>query len=121
MVITEMPRLKTHKILGTANPSAATNTNLFTVTLSSYVQLVSLTAANRSANPVTIRIGIDVGGNGTDTPGDGEWLYYDLSVEGNATLLLDVTQGMWLGTQDDLVVYATTQDIAFVASGIEYA
>ena len=112
---------RTGQVLGTADPAAATNTNLFTVAASTTAMLTTLTAANRSGGAVTIRVGIDVGGSGTNSPSADQWLYYDLSVGANSTLVLDAAQGLWLATTDDFVVYAASQNIAFVATGVLYA
>ena len=112
---------RTGKVLGTSDPAAATNTNLYTPAASTTAKLTSLTACNRTTATVKIRVGIDVGGSGTNTPSADQWLYYDLPLPPNTTLLLDAAQGLWLGTTDDLVVYALTQDVAFVATGVEYA
>ncbi len=112
---------RTGRVLGTSDPAAATNTNLYTPAASTTAMVTTFTAANRSASAVTIRVGIDVGGNGTNTPSADQWLYYDLSVPANTTLVLDAAQGLWLATLDDLVVYAASQNIAFIATGVEYA
>lgn len=113
---------QTPKILGTADPAATTNTNLYTVPAATSTLVTMLSAANRSAiTPVAIRIGIDVGGGGTNTPGTSEWIYFDFSVAANTTEFLIPPGGLWLSSTDDLVVFAGTQNIAFVATGIEYA
>ena len=112
---------RTGQVLGTADPAAATNTNLYTVPAATTAKITTLTAANRTATGVVIRIGIDVGGSGTNTPSVDQWLYYNVTVPSNSTLILDAAQGLWLATTDDLVVYAASQDIAFIATGVEYA
>jgi hypothetical protein len=105
----------------TSDPAATTNTNLYTVPGNSTLRLHTLTACNRSSSAVTIRIGIDVGGNGTDTPSDAEWLYYDISIDANSTLWVDPAIGMLLAERDDLVVYASASDMSFVMTGeLEY-
>lgn len=110
----------TPKILGTANPTATTNTALYNVPAATAAKIELLTACNRSAGSLKIRIGVDVGGNGTNTPSDAEWIYYDIDVPGGSTLELPGA-ALWLAADDDLVCYAETQNIAFVASGVEYA
>lgn len=111
----------TQKILGTANPAATTNTNLYTPASGISAEITLLQVTNRSGSSQTFRVGIDVGGNGTDTPGDGEWLYYDTTIQANASLTLDVARGLRIAALDDIVVYAGAQQLAFVLSGIEYA
>lgn len=111
----------TPKILGTANPAAATNTALYNVAAATVAKVTMISAANRSTSPVKIRIGVDVGGNGTNTPTDAEWIFYNASVPAESTLFLDVSQCLWLAALDDLVCYAASQNISFVASGVEHA
>ena len=111
----------TPKVLGTSDPSAATNTALYNVATAKIGKVTILNACNRSNATVQIRVGIDVGGNGTNTPTDAEWIYYDLDVLPNKSVTLDVAQGLWLAALDDLVVYASASDMSFIASGIEYA
>lgn len=107
------------KILGTAAPSADTNTNIYTVPAATTAKLGKLWAVNRGTAPAKVRIGIDVGGNGTDAPSTAEWVYYDLKLKGNTTLTLDGE--FWLAALDDLVAYTDVATVAFGASGVEYA
>lgn len=110
-----------HAVNAGADPAAATNTGLYNVNVNRFVKVTTLSAANRSTGAVAVRIGIDRAGNGTDTPGAGEWIYYDTSIPANSTLFVDASQGLWLLPTDDLVVYAATQNISFFMSGVEYA
>lgn len=112
---------RTPSILGTSDPAAATNTNLYTVPASTTTMVTFLSVCNRSGTSVNVRVGIDVGGNGTNSPTDAEWIYYDLAVAANSTSLLDAAQGLWLGALDDIVVYASASDMSFIVSGVQYA
>jgi len=107
-------------ILGTSSPNSGTNTLLFTVAANTSTQMTMLTVCNRSSSIAKIRVGIDVGGNGSITPSNAEWLYYDLELDPNSTILLDVAQGMWLAALDDIVVYSNNSSISFIASGVDY-
>lgn len=105
----------------TSDPAATTNTNLYTVPGTSQLRLASLSACNRSAAAVTIRVGFDVAGGGTNTPNDSEWLYYDFIIDANSTHLLDVAIGMVISQNTDVVVYASASDMSFILTGeLEY-
>lgn len=108
----------TVSIVGTAAPSATTNTNLYTVPASTSTLIKKMWATNRSAVQITIRIGIDVGGSGTNSPSTAEWMYYDLPIDPGQSLI-DGDE-FWLAATDDLVVYASTGNATFGASGEEH-
>jgi hypothetical protein len=110
-----------HKILGTAFPTGSTNTNLFTVLAAHTAQVSLLWACNQRLVTAKIRVGLDVSGNGTNTPGDAEWIYYDLELPGNHTLTLDAATGLWLETKTDVVVRTDISGVSFGASGSLYA
>lgn len=104
-----------------ADPAATTNTNLYTVPTNAQLRIHTLSACNRSGSAVTIRIGFDIAGAGTDTPAANEWLYYDLSVPANDTIMLDASLGMVISESTDIVVFASAQQIAFLLTGeLEY-
>lgn len=108
----------TNKILGTSDPTATTNTNLYTVPATTDTLVRKLWCVNRGASKITVRIGIDVGGAGTNTPSDAEWIYYDLPLKPGQSLI-DGDE-FWLAATDDLVVYASVSDASFGASGEEH-
>ena len=108
------------KVLGTSDPAATTNTNLYTVPQGFTTEVTVISVCNRSGVTITVRVGIDVGGNGTNAPSDAEWIYFDLGVAANSTTLLDAAQGLWLSSRDDLVVFASASDAAFITSGLEF-
>ena len=109
-----------HKILGMSNPSGGTNTNLFTVLSKHTCNISVLWACNRRSIMARVRVGLDVGGGGTNLPGDSDWIYYDLELPGNHTLTLDAATGLWLAKDDDVVVRTDVGGVSFGASGRLY-
>ncbi len=109
-----------HKILGVNSPSGGADTNLFTVLAAHTCRVSVLWAANRRLVKAKVRIGFDVGGNGTNTVPDAAWLYYNVEVPGESTLVLDAATGLWLGALDDVVVRTDLSGVSFGASGSEY-
>ncbi len=110
-----------HLILGTSNPSGGTNTNLFTVLAAHTCNLSLLWACNRRSIPAKIRVGLDTAGNGTNSPSDAEWVYYELELPAHHTLTLDAATGLWLAETDDVVVRTDISGVSFGASGSLYA
>ena len=110
-----------HQILGVSSPSGSTNTNLFTVLTAHTCQVTVLWVANRRLIKAKIRIGFDVAGAGTNVVPDAAWLYYQVEVPAESTLVLDAARGLWLGASDDVVVRTDVSGVSFGASGILYA
>ncbi len=110
-----------HQILGTAAPNSGTDTNLFTVLGKHTCRVSVLWVANRRLVKAKIRVGFDVAGGGTDIVPDDAWLYYNVEVPAESTLVLDAATGLWLGAADDVVVRTDIGGVSFGASGSEYA
>ncbi len=110
-----------HLILGMVDPAGGSNTNLFTVLSKHTCNLSLLWACNRRSIPAKVRVGFDVGGGGTNLPGDSDWIYYDLELPAKHTLSLDAATGLWLGKDDDVVVRTDVSGVSFGASGSLYA
>jgi hypothetical protein len=106
------------KILGTSDPAATTNTNLYTAPASTNTKITKLFAVNRGSTAITIRIGFDVGGAGTNAPSDAEWIVYDLTLDSSQSLCIDGP--IWITATDDVVVYASASDASFVLTGVEH-
>lgn len=109
-----------HQILGVAAPVSGTDTNLFTVLAKHTSQITVLWVANRRLIPAKIRVGFDVAGDGTNVVPDAAWLYYQVEVPAESTLVLDAARGFWLGATDDVVVRTDVSGVSFGASGILY-
>lgn len=105
-------------ILGSSNPSAGTNTVLYTVPARTTVEITTLSACNRGAAEVVIRAALLASGG--SSPSNAEYLYYNLKVDANSTLMLDAAHGLWLQTAATLVVYAAPATVSFLATGLEH-
>lgn len=110
-----------HQILGLVAPVSGTDTNLFTVLGKHTARVSVLWACNRRLIDAKIRVGFDVAGGGTDIVPDAGWLYYDVRLPAESTLVLDAATGLWLGAADDVVVRSDVGGVSFGASGSEYA
>ena len=110
-----------HGLLGVSSPSGGTNTNLFTVLSKHTCNISVLWVANRRLISAKVRVGFDVGGGGTNIVPDGAWLYHNVEVPGESTLVLDAATGLWLAKDDDVVVRTDVSGVSFGASGILYA
>ena len=110
-----------HRIMGTSNPAAGVNTNLFTVLGSHTARISMLWVANRRKILAKIKVGFDLAGDGTNTVPDDAWLYYNVEVPGESTLVLDAATGLWLAETDDVVICTDVGGVSFGASGAEYA
>ena len=110
-----------HRILGVSAPIGGVDTNLFTVLAEHTSQITVLWVANRRLIPAKIRVGFDVAGDGTNIVPDAAWLYYQVEVPAESTLVLDAASGFWLGATDDVVVRTDLSGVSFGASGILYA
>lgn len=96
------------------NPSATTNTTLYTVPSSTTAMLSRILIANRSATATTFRIAIVESGG---TIGSQHYIAYDVSIQGNDTINFPVGAGM--ATGDFIVVYAGAATLTFTPLGME--
>ena len=110
-----------HQILGTSNPTGGVDTNLFTVLGKHTARVSVLWVANRRLVKAKIKVGFDVAGGNTNIVPDDAWLYYNVEVPGESTLVLDAATGLWLGARDDVVIRTDISGVSFGASGVEYA
>lgn len=105
---------ETYKVLGQSNPTAATQTSMYTVPGSTSAIVSSIVVCNRSSTPTTFRISILPGGG---TVANEDYLYYDLPIDGNDTFI--ATIGATLETGSEIEVYATLATLSFNAYGSE--
>jgi hypothetical protein len=96
------------------NPSAATNTTVYTVPGSTSAMLSRVMVANRSATPTTFRIAIVESGGSI---GNQHYIAFDVPIAGNDSVTVPVGAG--LATGDFIVVYATLATLTFTPMGIE--
>jgi hypothetical protein len=104
----------TYKVLGQANPAAATLTPLYTVPGATSAVVSTIVVANRSATATSFRIAIQPGGAAIS---DEHYIYYDITIAGNDTFAC--TFGLSLAATDVVSVYATLATLSFNIAGTE--
>ena len=100
--------------LATSNPSANTDTLMYTRT-GSRVALVSVLATNKSSDAATVRVWVVPLGEDNNSQNH-VTITYDLSVAGKDTL---ETFRFPLAPSDKLYIRASSGDISFLLSGID--
>jgi hypothetical protein len=105
-----------YKVLGQSNPSATTNTTLYTVPAATQAVVSSITICNQSSTPATVRIAVRPSGA---TLSAQHYIVYDSTVSGND--LLTIAIGISLAATDVVTVYASTSTMSFSLFGSEIA
>lgn len=103
-----------YKILGQSNPSATTETALYTVPAATSAVASSIIICNRASTQASFRVSISASGAATSNK---DYIYYDLLIAGNDTFI--ATIGVTLGTTDVVRVYASSANISFSLYGSE--
>lgn len=104
----------TYKVLGQSNPSATTNTTLYTVPAATSTVISTISICNQAAAAGTFRIAIRPAGAGIAAQ---HYLFYDTTIDGNATIT--ATLGITLAATDVVTVYASSTTMSFGAFGQE--
>lgn len=104
-----------YKVLGQINPSATTNTNLYTVPANTTAVASTLVVCNQAATAGTYRLAVRIGG---ETIGAKNYLVYDGAIPANDSITL--TMGMSLATTDIVTVYASSANFSFTLFGTEF-
>ena len=104
------------KVLGQSNPSATTNTTLYTVPSSKEAVVSSISICNLASSSATYRIAIRPAGAAIANQ---HYLAYDVTVGAADTTI--ITVGITLATTDVITVYASTANLVFHAYGDEAA
>lgn len=107
----------TYKVLGQSNPSATTETILYTVPSATQSVVSSIAICNQAGTSATFRVAVRPSADST-TVGK-HYLVYGTTVAANDTIIL--TMGVTLAASDKILVYASTADISFAAYGSELA
>ena len=102
------------KVLGQSNPSATTNTTLYTVPSSKEAVVSSISICNLASSSATYRIAIRPAGASLANT---HYLAYDVTVGAADTTI--ITVGITLATTDVITVYASTANLVFHAYGDE--
>lgn len=102
-----------YKVLGQINPSATTNTTLYTVPSLTSAVCSTLTICNLGVS-TTYRVAVRPAG---EAIANKHYIAYDASIPQNDTVFL--TLGVTLGNTDVVTVYAGTANLAFGLFGME--
>jgi len=107
----------TYKVLAQSNPSATTETTLYTVPSATSTVVSTLAIANQAGTAGTYRIAVRPSGQGSTTAPN--WIVYGATVAANDSILL--TLGLTLATGDKIQIYASSANMSFSAFGSEIA
>lgn len=103
----------TYKVLGQVNPSATTNTTLYTVPALTSTVCSTITICNIGAS-TTYRIAIRPSGNILENK---HYIAYEAAINQYDTIML--TLGITLAATDVVTVYASTANVSFQIFGSE--
>jgi hypothetical protein len=103
-----------YKILGQVSPSATTETDLYTVPVSTSAVCSSISICNRGGTQTTFRVSISQGGGITVNK---DYLYYDVTLAGNDTFI--ATIGISLAAADVIRIYSGNASLSFQLFGTE--
>lgn len=104
----------TYKVLGQSNPSATTNTTLYTVPSATSTVVSSIIICNQTASAATYRIAVRPAGAAAAAQ---HWIVYGATVAASDSTVL--TLGLTLATTDVITVYASSANLSFSAYGSE--
>ena len=104
----------TYKVLGQSNPSANTNTDLYTVPASTSTVCSTLVICNQAATGATFRIAVRPAGASITTS---QYLAYDSNINANDSITLTI--GITLATTDIVTVRANSATVSFSLFGSE--
>lgn len=105
----------TYKVLGQVNPSATTNTTLYTVPSATSAVASTLAICNQGVS-TTVRVAVRPAG---ETLAGQHYIMYDSVVNANDSLF--ITIGVSLAATDVVTVYAGTGVVSFNLFGSEVA
>jgi hypothetical protein len=103
-----------YKVLGQSNPSATTNTNLYTVPAQKEAILSSIVVTNQSGSGGTYRVAIRPNG---ETIAAKHYIAYDRAIDANATETHTI--GVTMDAADIVTVFASAGTMSFNAFGVE--
>lgn len=106
----------TYKVLAQSNPSATTNTNLYTVPSATSTVVSTITICNQSSSQGSYRIAVRPAGAAIAAE---HYIAYDVPIQANDTTAL--TLGLTLAATDVITIYATTASLSFGLFGSEVA
>lgn len=104
----------TYKVLGQSNPSANTNTTLYTVPSSTSAVCSTIVICNQAASAATFRIAVRPVGATLATQ---HYISYDSNLNANDSITMTI--GITLATTDVITVRANTTTVSFSLFGSE--
>jgi hypothetical protein len=107
----------TYKVLAQANPSATTETTLYTTTSGSSGIVSTIAVCNQASSAATYRIAIRPSADGTTAAK--HWIVYGATVPASDSVMLTV--GITMAAGDKIQVYASSANLSFSAFGSEIA
>jgi hypothetical protein len=105
---------ETIKVLGQANPSATTLTDVYTVPASTVAVLSTVVVCNRGGAGIAFRVSVAVAGASDSNE---QYLYYDEALAANTTV--EKKLGVTLGAADVVRVYVDTATMSVNVFGVE--
>ena len=103
-----------YKVLGQLAPAATTLSTLYTVPSATSAVCSTLSIANTSTAPITVRVAVRPAGTAIDIK---HYIAYDVPV--NATDTVFLTLGVSLATTDVISVYSSSGTASFSLFGSE--
>ena len=103
-----------YKVLGQSNPSATTNTNLYTVPAQKEAILSSIVITNQAATGGSYRVAIRPNGESIAAK---HYIAYDRTIGANATETHTI--GVTMDAADIVTVFASSGTMSFNAFGVE--
>lgn len=103
-----------YKILGQVNPSATTDTTLYTVPAGTQAVISTIVVANLTNTDATYRIALRPAG---ETLANKHYIAYDVLVGASDSTTLTI--GLTLAATDVVTVYSSTANLSFNLSGME--
>lgn len=104
----------TYKILGQLNPSANTNTDLYTTPANTAAVISTINICNQGANDALFKVAVRPAGESIAAK---HYIAYGTSVAANDAISLTI--GITLAATDVITVNATTATMSFNAFGSE--
>ena len=104
----------TYKVLGQSNPTANTNTTLYTVPSTTSTVCSTIVICNQAASAATFRIAVRPAGA---TLAAQHYISYDSNLNANDSITMTI--GITLATTDVITVRASTTTVSFSLFGSE--
>lgn len=105
----------TYKVLAQLNPSATTETTLYTVTAGASSVVSTIAICNQAGTSATYRIAIRPSADGTTAAK--HWIVYGATIAASDATML--TLGITMAAGDKIQVYASSANLSFSAFGSE--